>query len=551
MAHPGIWGLAGLSAAFIAAGVWLNRPDRAEFPFRAGAPEPGQVSPEVELRPETPAEATTDPVGQPVEAGPIVELAPEPIAEPGSQPSPEPSPVVDLPPKDELPPPAPVDAEPAMPEPPAPPAEQALSPDLAPTPEPASGPGHEPAPEAAPLAEATETDAVAGTDRPAQAATEDSTDGPLIFTGADIWLLATPEDVAPEAIAEATRSVDAHHGGPLAYGAVAAPRARPDVLFVLQGYNELGRAEAHALALCERFESDCVILAWRVPEDWDGAYAGTLGARQRAAWAEFQARPAASYRAFAISAEGATGQAAAETSDNAVAIAVVECLRDQDRIRQPGVIAGRCELVALRPARPEPGPDTGPAVGPDAGNGTASGSAASVEEPRTFTGGDVWQRENMTFFSHGAGMAQAGPDPSGYFTAVVLPQGAWHEVYIARDYGELGLARDHAMALCVAAGRTDCVLVATQVPEDWDRSLEGTIGARQYRQWRRLDYGVFSGHRAFAGSAEGAHGVGTAETPEAAAQEALALCREMQSERAQAGLVFGDCRIMGQRYRPE
>ena len=39
MAHPGIWGLAGLSAAFIAAGVWLNRPDRAGTPFLTDGPE--------------------------------------------------------------------------------------------------------------------------------------------------------------------------------------------------------------------------------------------------------------------------------------------------------------------------------------------------------------------------------------------------------------------------------------------------------------------------------------------------------------------------------
>ena len=222
--------------------------------------------------------------------------------------------------------------------------------DLPPAPaETQTGPTPEPAPEPAALQPQPATSPEPEPESAVEPGEAALTEGPLVFSGPDIWLPSTNEGVDPDDIAQATRAADAMQGGALAYGAIASPRARPASRFVVQGYNELAQAEAHALALCERFQTDCMILAWRVPEDWDGSYEGTLGARQRAAWDVFSAPlPPGSFRAFAISAEGATGQAEGETLVAARAFAIVDCLNDQERVRQPGIEVGGCRVVAVR-----------------------------------------------------------------------------------------------------------------------------------------------------------------------------------------------------------
>jgi hypothetical protein len=326
MAHPGLWGFGLASVALVAAGVWLKQAD-------PGLQTPG-------ARPAGPVPIATEPVPAPV-SGPGSGPASGPVsAPPVSAPLSDPAgraPGPDVPT-------GPVTGPPADP-----PAGTTVPPEPA-----GAASGAEPAPDPAP-AKGTPPSPPSGQAPPAQGPDQFGSDddgatlpGPRVYAGPDHWLPGPLDAISPEAILEATRAADLLPGGAVHFGAIAAPATRPRTRFVVQGYNELAQAEAHALDLCARFEAGCVILAWLVPMDWDGPYEGTLGARQRPAWEAFAALPPGTSRAFAISAEGATGYGTALTETIAREIAIRDCQETLDRIRLPATTPGPCRIVALR-----------------------------------------------------------------------------------------------------------------------------------------------------------------------------------------------------------
>jgi len=212
---------------------------------------------------------------------------------------------------------------------------------------------HDPALPAAAVAEPEPEPGVAAEPEPAAEAAPDPAPAPRagdlrVYRGAEVWQRADLPADWSAAIDRAIEAGDRVPGGARHFGAIATPRDGSDGLFLALGFAGVDAAEAGALARCARVAGDCLILALRLPDDWDGSRDGTLGARQIPAWDVFvNSTNALPHRTLAASPDGAAGVGHGMSPDTADAEALRACRFDAERLIRPaGVSPGRCRIVA-------------------------------------------------------------------------------------------------------------------------------------------------------------------------------------------------------------
>ncbi len=173
---------------------------------------------------------------------------------------------------------------------------------------------------------------------------------PVVPLAGGVWIYDPSAGLSATEADDAMRLAGQIFGQAEYYGAVAIPRAFPESQYVVEGYGELAQARNHALNVCAQTERDCIILAWLIPRDWNGTFDGTLNARQQSLFDAYSADRTGGFLAFATSPEGAAGQGAGATPDEAAAAAMLAC-----RLMQPRQWAGHplrrgCAVVATRQA---------------------------------------------------------------------------------------------------------------------------------------------------------------------------------------------------------
>lgn len=181
--------------------------------------------------------------------------------------------------------------------------------------------------------------------------------------------------------------------------------------------------------------------------------------------------------------------------------------------------------------------------------------------PRTYAGRPVWQADPDTGLpadqiEEARAAAARNMGTPAYFGAVVLsPASATGSGarFFVQGYASLAAAEAEALRQC-ARFRTDCLVIARLVPDDFDGQRENTLNAFQAEIWaefmgaRGIDSQFLAMHRSFALSPNG--GAAWAEMPAAAAADRMVVlrCRTGSGGPAQAAPPGSEhCTIVARR----